>query len=557
GTKPAALSNQTTVLGPDEKEPPPGAQRNIVIPGKMREEWGDRVWWDKTTNSPKAITRDEVGEKSPVTDPLLEGSVEVTLADGKKVRCRPNFDLVKECAAHFDPKTTEEITWAPAKTVEELARHLAKHPGTTLFAIGMGPNQFFNADNKDRDIFLLAALTGIVGKIGGNVGSYAGNYRVALFNGAGQYINENPFDLELDSSKPARVRQYWKPESAHYYNHEDHPLRVGNKLLTGKTHMPAPTKAMWFANANSILGNVKWHYNTVINVLPRIEMIAVNEWWWTASCEWADIVFGVDSWAELKYPDMTASVTNPFLLVFPRTPLPRIFNTIGDIEVLALTGSKLAELTDDQRFADCWKFVRDGKAEVYLQRILNASTNTKGYRIEELEAKAKEGIPTLMNSRTTPKTVGYEQITDSRPWYTKSGQLEFYRDEDQFIEAGENLPVHREPVDSTFYEPNVIVAPKHEALRPAQPEDYGARRDDLSCETRCGRNVVKTWAETEATVHPLAKDGFKFISHTPKYRHGGGVVRPVWRFAPVRQTQSVRDGRLRGHPSARRQRNGR
>ena len=51
---------------------------------------------------------------------------------------------------------------------------------------------------------------------------------------------------------------------------------------------------MWFANANSILGNVKWHYNTVINVLPRIEMIAVQEWWWSTSCEWADVVFAVE-----------------------------------------------------------------------------------------------------------------------------------------------------------------------------------------------------------------------------------------------------------------------
>jgi nitrate reductase / nitrite oxidoreductase, alpha subunit len=38
--------------------------------------------------------------------------------------------------------------------------------------------------------------------------------------------------------------------------------------------MPTPTKSLWFANANSILGNVKWHYNTVVNVLPKIEMIA-------------------------------------------------------------------------------------------------------------------------------------------------------------------------------------------------------------------------------------------------------------------------------------------
>jgi len=125
-----------------------------------------------------------------------------------------------------------------------------------------------------------------------------------------------------------------------------------------------------------------------------------------------------------------------------------------------------------------------------------------------------------MMGRTTPKAVGYEQVTDSRPWYTKSGRLEFYRDEDEFIEAGENLPVHREPVDSTFYEPNVIVAPKHEALRPAGPEDYGVKRDDLSCDVRCGRNVVKTWAETKVSPHPLMKDGYKFVFHTPKYRHG-------------------------------------
>jgi nitrate reductase alpha subunit len=115
-------------------------------------------------------------------------------------------------------------------------------------------------------------------------------------------------------------------------------------------------------------------------------------------------------------------------------------------------------------------------------------------------------------------------VTDSRPWYTKSGRLEFYREEDEFIEAGENLPVHREPVDSTFYEPNVIVAPKHEALRPASPESYGVARTDLSCDTRCARNVVLTWEECKKTSHPLKKDGYKFVFHTPKYRHGAHTM---------------------------------
>ncbi len=524
GGEPASLSNQTTVFGANDKPPPPGQQRDIMIPEAMRKDWGDFVWWDRSTNAPQRLTRDDVGTRSAVGDPLLEGSVEVTLQDGKKVRCRPVFDLVNEYAAHFDPQTVEDLTWAPAAAVEGLARHLAANPGTTLFAVGMGPNQFFNNDNKDRDIFLLAALTGNVGRIAGNVGSYAGNYRVALFNGTPQYINENPFDLELDPSKPARPKAYWRAESAHYYNHEDHPLKVGNKMLTGKTHIPTPTKSLWFANANSILGNVKWHYNTVVNVLPKIELVCVNEWWWSTSCEWADVVFAVDSWAEFKHPDMTASVTNPFLSVYPRTPLPRIFDTVSDIEVTALVGRKLAELTGDQRFRDCWKFVEENRVDAYLQRVVNASTNTKGYQFSDLEEKAKQGIPALMMMRTDPKAVGYEQVTDSRPWYTKTGRLEFYREEDEFIEAGENLPVHREPIDSTFYEPNVIVSPKHDALRPAGPDAYGVSVTDLSCETRQGRNVVKTWAETKQSPHPLVKEGYRFVFHTPKYRHGAHTM---------------------------------
>jgi nitrate reductase alpha subunit len=235
GSGPAPLTNKTRVLKDGEKAPLPATHDDQYIPEKMRNDWGDFVCWDRAKQSPVALTRDHVGKQSHLADPQLEGAVEVELQDGSTVRCRPVFDLVREYAEHFDPKTVEELTWAPAASVESLARDIARAKGKTLFTVGMGPNQFFNNDNKDRDIFLLAALTANVGKITGNVGSYAGNYRVSLFNGLPQYINENPFDVEADPNKPARPKQYWKPESAHYYNHEDHPLKVGKKMLTGQS----------------------------------------------------------------------------------------------------------------------------------------------------------------------------------------------------------------------------------------------------------------------------------------------------------------------------------
>jgi nitrate reductase alpha subunit len=523
-TKPlATLANFTTVLPKGQTPPPPGVQQSQFIPTALREQWGDAVIWDRKKNAPATLTRDQVGDYFDRTglDPALEGKFEVTLASGQRVACRTVFDLVKQYVMdNFSPAATEEMTWAPATAIEKLAREIAANNGKTLFAIGMGPNQFFNNDLKDRTQFLLASLTNNIGHVGGNIGSYAGNYRIALFNGLPQYMMEDPFDIELDPAKPARPKQYWRAESAHYYNHEDHPLKVGKKMFTGKTHMPTPTKSLWFANANSILGNVKWHYNVVNNVLPRMEMVCVNEWWWSTSCEYADIVFAIDSWAEMKQPDMTASVTNPFLQVFPRTPLPRIFDTRGDAEAVALVAEKLAAMTGDQRINDYFKFVREKRMDVYLQRILTASSATKGYQIESLEANAKKGIPALMMTRTNPRHGGYEQIQDSKPWYTRTGRLEFYRDEEEFIEYGENLPVYREPIDSTFYEPNVIVGAEHPCFQNEEPEAFGVSNDDLSCEARQVRNIVKPWPVVAKTQHPLAKDGYRFIFHTPKYRHG-------------------------------------
>ncbi len=521
--QPAELSNFAKVLKPDEKPNPNVNQPAQYIPEKARIEWGDYVVWDAVKNEPAVITRDHVGKffAERGIEPALEGSFTIRTVDGKEITVRPVFDLITEYLKEFTPQKASEVSWAPSEAIVNLARQIAANKASTLLSHGMGPNHFFNADLKDRALFLIAALTKNIGHFGGSPGSYAGNYRVALFNGLPQYVSEDPFNIELDPTKPAQIKSYAKSESAHYYNYGDRPLRVGKKLFTGKTHTPTPTKFMWFANSNSLLGNSKWGYDVIHNTLPKIEAIIVNEWWWTMSCEYADVVFGVDSWGELKYPDMCGSVTNPFVQVFPRTPLPRIFDTRSDIETYAGVAEKLADLTGDQRFRDYWHFVRENRVDVYLQRICDASSSLRGYQFTELEEQAKKGTPMLKLLRTYPKIVGWEQTQESKPWYTKTGRLEFYREENEFIEYGENLPVYREPVDATPHEPNVIVGPKNaEALKPTPPEEYGLKRDDLSAETRQVRNVIKTPDEVVRSQHPRATDGFKFIFITPKYRHG-------------------------------------
>ena len=529
GFKAPKIRRETKVVKKGEKIGAPisvgGAQ---CISEELLEEWGNYVVWDNNVNAIAGITRDDVGGifKEKGIDPKLDCEHEIEI-DGQKVQVRTVFSLIKQYLAdNFDLESTSKLTWAPEEAIESLALQIAENAGHTLVAVGMGPNQFFNGDLKDRAILLLCSLTKNIGTHSGNVGSYAGNYRAAYFDGVGKYIVEDPFNIQTEEKGDVKVKKYLKYESAHYYNHSDKPLRVGNKLFTGKTHMPTPTKALTFCNANSILGNLKGHYEAVVNTLPNIEYISVADWWWSTSCEYADIVWGVDSWGEFQFPDATASVTNPFLQMFPRSPLKRIHDTRSDIEVHAGISKAMGKLLDDKRFEDYWKFVHEKRVDVYLQRIMDFSSMTKGYDVKKLEEDAKKGVPAILMSRTYPKIIGWEQAHESKQWYNRTGRMEFYRDEDEFIEYGENLPIHREAVDATRYEPNAIVAKPHPAIRPHGPEKYDIAADDRSGETRQVRNVLFSVTDLLKSTHPLRErgEGYDYVYLTPKYRHGSHTM---------------------------------
>lgn len=530
---PPDLTNYTQVGG---TVPVLTKQDRQYISQTLRDEWDDFVVWDEATSSPAWVTRDQVGDQFPAAlEPALEGSFVVSLTDGTTVQVRPIFDLIRQYVDdNFKPQDATKICKAPVSAIQSFAQAISDNKGKTLFAVGMGPNHYWTNDLKDRAIFLIACLTASEGMIGGDVGSYAGNYRLEIFNGIGQWTDENPFNIQTDPSSPVTDFGKFKgTESAHYYNYGDRPLEVGNKMFTGDTHMPTPTKTVWWVDANSILGNSKWAYDVIVNTLPRLEMIVCNEWFWTKTCEYSDIVLGVPSWIERKLPDIYGACTNPFFQMAVPSAIDFIHDVKDDLETYMGVAEKLAVLTGDNRFNDLWMF-RDGSGQLdmgkYGQRVIDASNALKGYDWDDVLDSCSQGIPKYVMVRTTPRTGGYEQINDSpsKPWYTKTGRLEFYRDEDEWIDAGENLPIFRETVDSTHYEPAVIVGqtdgggnPTHPAIDPKGPTDYGFLLSDMDAETRQVRNVVKPWSELALTKHPLTiqDPDYKFILYTPKYRH--------------------------------------
>ncbi len=506
------------LLKPDEVIP---GYRNAPLRGysvstqkitpERREKWGDFCVWDGGANAPAPVSRDDVGDEfdDKGVNAVLEGVWKVKTVDGAEVEVTTVFQTYKELCSEYDLEMVEAVTGTPRQLVERLANDIATIKPVMIHG-GEGINHYFHCDITTRAVFLPLALTGNIGKPGANVGHWAGNYKSAVFNGVGTYIAEDP--LAIDQGK---INKVLKMENICYWNYEDTPLIVdspkhGRVCLTGKSHIPTPTKMMWAANVN-LLNNAKWAYNMIANVDPKLEIIAHNEVEWTGSCEYADIVFPAQSWMECQQMNFTGSCANPFIQVW-KGGIDPLYDSRPDGVIVAGVAEKLSEVTGDKRYREYFRYFLEDKPEVYAQRIFDASSTTKGYNVEELLASERGWLAMF---RTLPRIPGYEQINESKPFYNKSGRLEFYRDEDEFLRLGENLIVHREPVEATPYLPNVIVS-SHPLIR---PDDYGFRLDDESVEARQARNVKMPWSEVKNTKSPLWEQGFQFYCLTPKTRH--------------------------------------
>ena len=136
------------------------------------------------------------------------------------------------------------------------------------------------------------------------------------------------------------------------------------------------------------------------------------------------MAFPATSWVECQSPEITGSCSNPFLQIW-KGGLKPIYESKDDVKVLADQAKKIGELIGDTRFTDYWKFVHEGKTEIYIQRLLDSSSTTRGYKYADIMA-GKYGEPgsALFLFRTYPRIPFYEQIQDSLPFLTPTGGLQ-------------------------------------------------------------------------------------------------------------------------------------
>ncbi len=508
---------------------------------EQRQQIGDFAIYDQKSGGVKPVNRDQVGEKLTESglSPALEWKGKVQLCDGQEVEVMTLFELYKIHLRDYDLGTVSEITGAEKGLIERLAKDLATtRPAAIHF--GEGVNHYFHATLHNRAVHLPMMLTGNIGKPGAGVYGWAGNYKGAVFQGslwsgagAASYMLEDPFAPVIDpdaSFTSSNLRKTMHGEEVGYWGAGDRPFVVdtpkGRKVLTGDTHMPCPTKLMWYNNAN-LINQAKWAYHIIQNVLPKVDMIVDQQIEWTGSAEYADLILPVNSWVEFENLEAGSSCSNPFLQLWgskkykATSGIKPLYDSFDDAMVFAKVSQKLTELTGDRRFRDYWHFVLNGNTEVYLDRVFahSATTSTpdgKAYTCRDIMS-GKYGEPgaALMLYRTYPRIPFYEQVHDSLPFYTDSGRLHSYCDLPEAIEYGENFIVHREGPEATPYLPNAIVS-TNPYIR---PNDYGIPLDATDADLRQIRNVKLPWSKVKQIQNPLWKEGFRFFCSTPKSRH--------------------------------------
>jgi nitrate reductase / nitrite oxidoreductase, alpha subunit len=491
---------------------------------------GDYVVWDETTKALRAVTRDDVGArlKAQGIAPALDRTLTVKLVDGAEVPVATLWTLYRTHLADYDLDTVAEITHAPKALIRQLAEDIATLKPVAIHQ-GEGINHWFHATEMNRAAYLPLMLTGNIGKPGAGCHTWAGNYKAALFQGSPAtgpgfkgWVAEDPFHPNLDAGAHGRdveAHAYTKDEEPAYWNHGDAALivdtpRFGRRNFTGETHMPTPTKAIIFSNVN-LINNAKWAYGVIRNVNPNVELICAIDIQMTASIEYADLALPANSWLEFEGLEMTASCSNPFLQIW-KGGIPPVFDSRDDLMILAGIARALGETTGDRRFADYFKFALEGRREVYIQRLLDTSTTTAGYRLADIMA-GRYGPPggALMLFRTYPRIPFWEQVHDSEPFHTDTGRLHAYADVPEAIEYGENFIVHREGPEATPYLPNVIVS----ANPLVRPQDYGIPLTAEHWDARTIRNVKLPWSKVKSTRNFLWEKGFRFYCLTPKTRH--------------------------------------
>jgi anaerobic selenocysteine-containing dehydrogenase len=383
--------------------------------------------WDEPSGTPVAVGTDRLS--APGVRAALDGVFDVQLADGTAVRATPGFALVRAEVDRWTPERAAEICELPVGKIVSVARGYATtRPAAIL--MGGGSNHWYHGDLNGRALALLAALTGNIGRSGGGFSVYVGQYKVRVVTAPWWNVGDTKAKV-VPSIYFARGRTETMHPDVPYPEQGYHALVC--------------TFANLFVQAMDV--------NRLHQTLAGCDLIVVVDHQRTHTVEWADIVLPATTWYEKT--DLTATPLHPFL----QLQQPAI-EPVGEARSEVWIWRELV-----RRIAPDMAPEFEMDEEAAIEAILAAGGDrggpTEGITLDELKAG-----PVRLNV-PDPDIPFRAQIERYEPFpprslpaaleataaFVPTRRIEFYKEEDRFLELGETVPTYKPPYDDAVHDP--------------------------------------------------------------------------------------------------------
>ncbi len=476
-------------------------------------------WLDATTGRvvPAPRTTLDPGE----VDPALEGSCDVTLRDGSRVRVTPVFELLKQRLEAYTPEAASKITDVNPEVIRMVARKVA----TKRTAIGMGMNlcKYYHGDLVQRSMLLLLALTGNWGRHGSGIGSWSpGNFecpgifamktkpgpeetrRVLAQREAAVPLMRamNPEGTDEINAIEGIVRatrmglSNYVPPAWMWYFHsgfnerwrvrdwndpsmkrpfEEYVREALEKGWWEGVVSPPPDKpprVLFEVGGNMLRRQRGGRTHALKHLWPKLKLIVSVDWRMSTTGMYSDIVLP----AAQHYEKPNFHLASPTLLqlTFSDTAVPPAGESKSEWEIFKLLAEKVEERAKARGFLQYTDASGRERSLENLGYRYSLGLETVDEVIEEwMRDTALAGNVPKTESLKTMKKRGYAMFTNigqsvfmlnqaadiepgkpftSLTWHTEklipyptlTRRAQFYIDHDWFLEAGEELPVHKE-----------------------------------------------------------------------------------------------------------------
>jgi len=411
--------------------------------------------------------------------PALEGRWTVETPDGP-VEVTTVFELTRELVQGYTPEHAQRITGVHADNIRDVARTFARAKPGMIFA-GYRSCKWLHGDKLHRAWLLMSALTGNTGREGGGVQTTQlprgdGLLKYA-FNGVGPRLKVAAISL-WDYAHAEHERTNREVYGGQFADrvHGHYRQAIDNGWIPDYARTPWKMGFMighnpgnWRASGEDWKDNALLALDSLVTLTPNMSVTAM----------YSDYVLPIADHYERQ--DFVMEGRTPYAQVIDQA-VPPLGEAVDDwtaLERLALAISERAaqrgvapvkhsvfgnpvesdyskthELFTTLVGDDGQPFTVTGTADV-AQYIIGNSPGMSNISFDELRKRGMmrvddaEGVQFGPNSAYSYYVLA--RTRDKKPYETLTGRQQFYFDHDWFLQEGEALPEHRDPLEVEGY----------------------------------------------------------------------------------------------------------